>query len=279
MAFLDFLGTGKKARLGLTLGGGGARGFAHIAFLKVLDEFNLRPAVISGTSMGALLGALYATGHNGVGIERIFKDMKWLDVVSLVDVSWTRTPGGLIRGEKIMKLLAKLTQNRRMEELNIPMKIVATDFWKQTEVVFTQGLVADAVRASISLPGIFEPAVVENRVLVDGGIVNSLPYELIRDECETLVAINVIGERMPENATLTKPKIFEVLLASFQTMEAANIETKLASSKPDYYIKPGLHNVEILDFQNLDNILESVQPEVEQFRSYLEKNRSRLVVG
>jgi NTE family protein len=245
----------------------------------VLDELDLRPSVISGTSMGALMGALYAAGHTGLGIERIFKEMKWLDIVSLVDVSWGRTPGGLIRGEKITRLLAKLTQNRRLEDLSIPVKVVATDFWKQSEVVFTRGPVADALRASISLPGIFEPAVVENRVLVDGGIVNSLPFELIRDECDLLVAINVIGEHAPENSSQSKPKIFEVLLASFQTMEAANLETKLARSQPDYYIKPGLRNVDILDFKDLDNILESVKPEADLFRNYLEKNRSRLAVA
>jgi len=260
----------------LTLGGGGARGFAHIAFLKVLDEFNLRPAVISGTSMGALLGALYATGHSGADIERIFKEMKWLDIVSLVDLAWSRSPGGLIHGDKIMHTLAKLTQNRRLEDLEIPLKIVATDFRKQSEVVLTHGLVADAVRASISLPGIFEPAIVENRVLIDGGIINSLPYELIRDECDLLVAINVIGERPAEQQGLIKPKIFEVLLTAFQIMEARILETKLAQSQPDYYIKPALRNVDLLDFKNMDNILNNVKPEADLFRLYLEKNLRRL---
>ncbi|NTV52578.1 MAG: patatin-like phospholipase family protein [Candidatus Firestonebacteria bacterium] len=277
MGLLDFLGVGKPARLGLTLGGGGARGFAHIAFLKVLDELEIRPAVISGTSMGALMGALYATGHSGLAIERIFKAMHLLDIVSLVDLSWGRTAGGLIHGEKVMRTLAKLTQNRRIEELPIPLKIVATDFWKQSEVVFTQGSVADAVRASISLPGVFEPVVLENQVLVDGSILNSLPYELIRDECDLLVAINVIGERILDNTGRTKPTIFEVMLGSFQIMEAAHLETKLACAQPDYYIKPSLSNVELLDFKNMDHILASVKPEADLFRSYLEKNRSRLV--
>ena len=276
MGWLDFLGTGKKVRLGLTLGGGGARGFAHIAFLKVLDELNVHPTVISGTSMGALMGSLYSAGYNGLGIERIFKEMNWLDIVSLVDLSWSRTLGGLIRGEKIIKILAKLTQNRRLEDLNIPVKIVATDFWKQSEVVITSGSVADAVRASISLPGIFEPMMIADRVLVDGGIVNSLPFELIRDECDLLVAINVIGERAPLTPALAKPKIFEVLLSSFQMMEASILENKLMRSQPDYYIKPNLCNVDILDFKNLDHILASVKPEADLFRSYLEKNLSRL---
>jgi NTE family protein len=270
VGLFDFLGL-KKKRLGIALGGGGARGIAHIAFLKVLDELNLRPAVISGTSMGALIGALYASGHTGVDIERIFKELNWRDILSLMDFSWLHVKEGLIQGEKISRFLAKLTQNKRIEELDIPLRIVAADYWKQQEVVFKAGNLAEAVRASISLPGIFEPVVADQRVLVDGGVVNSLPYELIRGECDVLVAVNVIGEKLPEGKGVRKPGIFEAFFSTFQMMEAANIENKLKQSRPDYYIKPRLTNIELLDFQQMNKILTSVEPDAVEFKKFLEK--------
>ncbi len=271
MGLFNFLGS-KKTRLGITLGGGGARGFAHIAFLKVLDELHLRPAVISGTSMGALIGALYASGHNALGIERIFKELNWLDIVSLTDISWLHAQEGLVRGDKISQMLAKLTQNKKLEELSIPLKIVATDYWQQEEVVFTQGSVVEAVRASISLPGIFVPAVVNKRVMVDGGVVNSLPYEIIRQECDVLVAVDVLGDKWQGGDAQKRPGIFDTIFSTFQIMQAAGVETKLKLSKPDYYIRPAMKNIELLDFQQIDAILAAVQSDAAAFKVFLEKN-------
>lgn len=259
-------------RLGLTLGGGGARGLAHIAFLKVMDELGIRPTVISGTSIGAVMGALYASGRSGLEIEHIFKELNLLEIVSLVDIDWLHTREGLIRGDKIIRTLAKLTRNKAFEELDIPLKVVATDFWKQEEVIFDRGNLSEAVRASISLPGIFGPVVADRQVLIDGGIVNSLPYEIIRPDCDVLVAVAVTGEiAPPEPQASPKPNIFEALMISFQTMEEANVEAKLRRSRPDYFIKPKLQGIDILDFKNMDRILASAAPDAAAFKAFLQK--------
>jgi NTE family protein len=260
----------KPLRLGLALGGGGARGIAHIAFLKVLDELGLRPAVISGTSMGALIGALYASGHSGLALESLIKNLKLVDLVSLADFTWLGAAKGLIKGERVVKLLAKLTQGKRFEDLALPLKVVAADFWNRREVVFDRGSVMEAVRASISLPGIFEPVVRDQQVLVDGGIVNSLPYELIRRDCDVLAAINVVGEIAPVNRQEPKPNIFEALLWTFNIMEATHIDFKLGQSRPDLYFKPKLPNIGILDFHRIDNILDSVAEDAAEFKSRLQ---------
>ncbi|MBN1869512.1 MAG: patatin-like phospholipase family protein [Candidatus Omnitrophica bacterium] len=262
----------QKRRLGLTLGGGGARGIAHIAFLKVLDELNIRPAVISGTSIGALIGSLYASGQSGRDIERIIKEKNILDLISLVDFKWFHANDGLIRGDTIAKTLSTLTLNQRFEDLYIPLRIIATDFRKQTEVVLKEGDLIEAVRASISLPGIFEPVIKDNRVLIDGGIINSLPYECIRDECDVLVAINVFGDKIPESETPTKPKIFEAIFMAFHIMESATLELKLSRSRPDVYYKPKLANIELLGFHQIDEIFADVQTEAEQLKQYLQNN-------
>lgn len=259
----------KEIRLGLALGGGGARGLAHIAFLKALDEAGVRPAVISGSSLGALIGALYASGRSGREIERIFREQNLLSVVSLADVSLWHASSGLLRGEKIFQLLSQLTGRRHFHQLDIPLRVMATDFWSQSEVVLKEGEVAEAVRASISLPGIFEPVLRDHRVLIDGGIANSLPYEVIRPECDVLAAVNVVGERVRTSGPLEKPRIFEAIFAAFQMVEGANIEYKLKQSKPDIYVKPRLQNIQILDFHRLPEILDAVKPEVKEFRRML----------
>lgn len=273
---MKLFGRQKKRRLGLTLGGGGARGLAHIAFLQALDEMDIHPAVISGTSIGALIGSLYASGQSGLDIEHIFKKINYLDVISLVDFQWLHANNGLVRGDKIVQTLRRLTGNSRFEDLAIPLRVVATDFYKQTEVIFKQGELSEAIHASFSLPGIFEPVIKDGRVLIDGGIVNSLPYECIRDECDVLVAIDVFGEKAPESKTPKKPKIFEAIYTAFHIMESSTLELKLSRSQPDVYFKPKLTDIDLLGFHQLNAILASVQPDAAQFKHYLEKNLHHL---
>jgi len=261
------MGSNPTLRLGLTLGGGGARGLAHIAFLKVLDACGVAPAVISGTSIGALIGALYASGQSGLEIERIIRSFNFLDMLPLLHAN-----DGLIRGVKIAAVLKGLTGNKRFADMNIPLRVIATDFRKQAEVVFKDGDLIEAVRASISLPGIFEPVIKDGRVLIDGGIVNSLPYECIREECDVLVAINVFGETLPDLASPKKPKIFEAIFMAFHIMESATLELKLGRSRPDVYYKPKLATIDLLGFNQLDEILEDAQTQAEEFKQYLQKH-------
>lgn len=272
MNLRELFGGKKPARLGLALGGGGAKGIAHIAFLKVLDDLGLRPAVISGTSMGALIGALYAAGHNGIGIERIFLDLNLGDFITLADVT-LGAKYGLIKGEKIIKTLGKLAQKQAFEELKIPLKIVATDFWSREEIVFSRGNLMEAVRASISIPGIFEPVVAGGRVLIDGGAVNSLPYELLRAECDLLIAINVLGELKPPSGQAVKPTLPEAILYTYQIMEKANLESKLSRSRPDILVSPRLLNIQLMDFHKVREILASVTEDAARFRQELEPAR------
>lgn len=260
----------KNPRVGLCLGGGGARGFAHIAFLKVFDDLGLRPAVISGASMGALMGALYASGLSGREIERTFKDLNLMDMITLMDMAW-HNRHGLIKGGKITKTIFDLTRHKNFEELDIPLKVVATDFWDRKEVIFEHGSVAEAIRASISLPTIFEPVVVNGAILVDGGLVNSLPYEMLRSSCDLTIAINVLGEKRPKQDKTEKPKFFEALLSTYELFESAVIEQKLHQSRPDIYIKPSLENIDLLDFHMVDEIIASVNEDAQQFKEQLIK--------
>ncbi|MEW6516031.1 MAG: patatin-like phospholipase family protein [candidate division FCPU426 bacterium] len=257
-------------RIGLALGGGGAKGIAHIAFLKILDELGLRPGIIAGTSMGALIGALYAFGHSGKEIERIFTDLKLVDFINLTDLT-LGAKYGLIRGDKIIKTLEKLVQKKSFEDLKIPLKVIATDFWSREEVILDHGSLTEAVRASISIPGIFEAVVTGGRVLIDGGVVNSLPYEILRGDCDLLIAINVLGEIAPGTGRVAKPTLPEAILNTFQIMEIAGLARKLERSRPDIYLSPKLLNIQILDFHKVRPILASVTDDAARFREQMGK--------
>jgi len=257
----------KKPRIGLTLGSGGAKGLSHIAFLKVLDEMGLKPAIISGTSIGAIIGAFYAAGMSGEQIEKLFDDLGIRKMGSLMDLS-IFSNSGLLKGKKVEAFLTKNLPVRKFADLAIPLTIVATDFWKREEVVFDSGDLVTAVRASIAVPVVLEPLVVKGRTLTDGGTVNPLPYDLIRDKCDILVAIDVSGERVREKKD-PLPTMLENIFATFQTMQASIVRGKMKTSKPDLLVAPHLQNIQLLDFYRKDEIFEGVQGDVERFRKDL----------
>ena len=262
----------KQVSLGIALGGGGARGVAHIAFLKVLDELGIRPGMITGTSIGALIGALYASGMKAESIEERFRSIKFIDRIRLIDLYWGGKEG-LIKGRRIHSLLDELTGGRTFGQLEIPLKVVATDFWNSSEVVIGEGPVSDAVRASISIAGVFEPFVIGRKVLIDGGSSNPLPYDILPHSCSIRAAIDVTGVKVPCDDGVELPNIAECMIASFQVLQTSLIESKLRNSKPDLYIKPQLENIGTLDFSKADEILSATEKHAEDFRSELLKHR------
>ncbi len=260
----------RKDKLGLALGGGGVRGIAHISFLKVLDELEIKPAAISGTS----IGALYASGMSGKEIEGELGSMRFLDRVGMVDLALGRR-SGLIKGNRIHSWLRELTGEKSFRDLDIPLKVVAADFWRGQPVILDKGPVSDAVRASISVPGIFEPVLLEGRVLIDGGAVDPLPYDILPSWCDIRAAIDVTGTKVPEEGGAEMPNIFESINSSFQILEITLIESRLRASKPDIYIKPVIPNVGSLEFSRAGEMLKASGKAAETFRKKLSGYRLR----
>jgi len=257
----------KKFRIGLALGSGGAKGLSHIAFLKALDEEGLKPAIISGTSIGALIGAFYAGGMDGKQIEELFDDMGIRKMGSMMDLS-IFSNSGLLKGKKVEAFLTENLPVRSFGELPIPLKVVATDFWKRREVVFDSGDLVTAIRASIAVPVVLEPLNLEGHILTDGGTVNPLPYDLIRDDCDVLVAIDVSGERVPGKQN-PAPTMLENIFSTFQIMQGSIVRSKMKNSKPDIFVQPRLRNIQLLDFHRKEEIFKDVEKDVERFREEL----------
>ena len=169
----------KKPVIGLALGSGSARGWAHIGVIRALSEAGIHPDVVAGTSIGALVGAVYSGSDSTTfdSFERWVEQLTWRDVLSFFDVGFA---GGLIKGEKLMSFLGEHFVDVQLADLQRTFACVATDLATGREVWLRQGPLIDAVRASIALPGLFSPAINEERLLADGALVNPVPVSLCR---------------------------------------------------------------------------------------------------
>ena len=270
-------GTGKN--IGLALGGGGAKGLAHILMLQTLDKFGIRPCAIAGTSIGAIMGTLYASGASGnqiyagitdlVAMPRNLREIfeakqifAWLEYFDL-DIG----RGSIFQVDKFLDELEEVIGVRNFEELPTPLKVVATDFWAREEVVFDSGPIIPAVAASFALPGVFRPVVDGNRVLIDGGSVNPLPYDLLQDECDFIIAIDVMGKRSPDEDLL--PSYIESLFNTFQISAKSILREKFKRRPPDVYIEVEVEGVRVLEFHKVDDIMEQAEPARQQLEKIL----------
>jgi len=256
-------------KIGIALGAGGAKGLCHIAFLEALEDLGYRPSIISGTSIGALIGAFYASGLSAAEMKARLKKMNLFQMGKMIDFSIWKT-SGMMEGRGIEKFLKKNLPVRIFENLPIPLKIVATDFWKRDEVIFKKGDLVQAVRASISMPALLMPIRFEGRVLIDGGAVNPLPYDIIRGDCDLLIAIDASGEKTPPHEQ-SLPNMLESIVSNIQIMEASIIKNMMKIIKPDIYVKPELRGIRVLDFYKFDEIIGGMEEDIENFKFEVRK--------
>jgi NTE family protein len=266
--------------IALALGGGGARGLAHIPVLEAFDELGIRPKVIAGTSIGAIFAAAYASGLSGKQIRaHTFEVLrKRLDLVRDLYSARVRNKGGLLNAfaprpaflsaEKLLDIVMPPRIARDFAHLTIPLKIVASDFYEQESVVFSSGALRPAVAASMALPVIFQPMVIDGRVLIDGGLVNPLPFDLVADEADLTVAIDASGAPVRRAGQQT-PKAWETLFAANFIFERSIIREKLRTIQPDLYIDAGTSRFQILDFLKVEEILAAAEPAKERVKAQL----------
>jgi len=244
----------EKVKIGLALSGGGARGFAHIGVLEVLQKEKVPIDMIAGASAGALVGAIYAQGKDASVIKNVALELNWKKLVSLADFKLPRT--GFIGGRKVENLL-KLVMGGDIafSDLKIPLACVATDINNCGEVIIEQGSVLEAVRASISIPGIFTVVKWQGRYLVDGGLVNPVPVSVLRRMgADFIIAVNVIpdihhrvlvaGEEV--KADLKEPHIFSVIVQSMQMAQCLLVRSSIQDA--DIVISPNAAHIGFGDF-------------------------------
>lgn len=235
-----------EPKIGLALGSGGARGFAHIGVIKVLEEANIPINCIAGSSMGSLVGAFYGSGYTPLQMAKMathFQRKYYLD--------FTVPKMGFISGAKVKHLIRILTKGKMLEELDPSLRIIATDLLTGERVVFIKGDISTAVRASISIPGIFVPEKVNGRLLVDGAVVDRIPVKEVKKmNADIVIAVDVSNFKTEPQIT----SIFDVIMQSMEIMEREMIRMKEIES--DIMIKPIINQYSSTAFKNIDKIIE-----------------------
>ena len=268
-------------KVGIALGGGGVRGLAHVSILQVLDDLHMRPAVIAGTSMGAIVGALYASGMSASeirdNIERrlILKNDTWRDVIEKREdlLKWVSafkpdfSGSGLINAQGILNFLLDQIKVRSFEDLEIPLLVVAADYWSAEEVIFERGELLPAIRASMAVPGVFSPISIEGRTLVDGGVVNLVPYDLLMGRADFIIAVNVSRVRYAGEDEI--PNALEAVLGTFDIMQTTMLADKLERLKPDIYVWPQIRDIRMLDFTKIEEVFAQATSAAEELRKQL----------
>ncbi len=227
-------------KIALALGGGGARGFAHIGVIKALEAHGITPDMIIGTSSGSLVGALYAGGYGGYDLQRVALQM---DDTLIVD--WSLPDRGFIKGEALQNFVNRALQNRPMEKLNKPFAAVATDLQSGESVVFRTGNTGMAVRASSSVPGVFQPVAISGREYVDGGLVSPVPVRAARGMGGELI----IAVYISNNPRLGKTgNSIDIMLQTFAIMGQSIAGYELADA--DIVIRPDIGGIRGTDFNS-----------------------------
>jgi len=269
-----------RPSIALALGGGGARGLAHILMLEVFDELGLRPKIIAGTSIGAVFGAAYASGLSarvirahaeevlrqrrdvarlllGARAEPVMKFLKFLPVRF-----------ALLNPQSLLESILPSRVARDFAQLEIPLRLVATDFYAQEQVVLSHGPLRSAVAASMALPALFTPVTRDGRLLMDGGLVNPLPFDVLRGEADITVAIDVSGASTgPGKHPL--PSAFSALMSSSQILQRSIVREKLKAQQPDIYIDVEVDEFFVLHFHRFRHILDAAAPAKQQLRRQL----------
>jgi NTE family protein len=230
----------RELKLGLALGGGAARGFAHLGVIEVLEEAGLRPSHLVGTSAGSLVAALYASGKSTAELARIAETMQEADITDWMLPILNR---GALRGEALAKYVNTQVGGRNLEQMKIPLGIVATDLKTGEAITFRRGNTGAAVRASSAVPGVFQPVRIGDREYVDGGLVAPVPVRQTRDMgANFVIAVDISSD--PEGNP--SADTFQILMQTF-TIMGKTINT-LALKEADFVVRPALFGIKSADF-------------------------------
>ena len=268
-------------KIGLALGGGAARGLAHIPLLEVFDELGITPDIIAGTSIGALVGAAYASGIDARTIRshalsvlgnrveaarHVFRKNDG-NPFDLFNFSFRRP--AMIDGLQLVKTALPDPVARKIEDTKIRFVVNATDFYARKEVIISSGPVLQAVAASIAIPGIIEAPEIEGRLVIDGAMVNPVPFNLVKGSGRVIVAIDVTGGPVPRGRKA--PGYTDLLFGSTQIMQHRLAQMARTISPPDIYIEPPIDRFRAHEFFEIKQILKAGESCKDNLKRQLDK--------
>jgi NTE family protein len=261
----------------LALGGGGARGLAHIPVIEALDDLGLKPTAIAGTSIGALIGAAYSAGMRGKEIRRhvIALAHNRGEITRRLIATRAGTLADLFTGafgqatqldaEKFCAQFLPEAVPQDFAALQIPLTVIATDLHRRQEAVFTSGPLQPALASSIAIPGLFRPVAIGGSILVDGGATNPLPFDHVRERADVTIAVDVFG--VPDMERNDIPSAWESMFTTLQIMGSAIAAAKHRHAPADLVIRPNVAIFRTLDFYQASAILrtaDAVKAEVKE---------------
>ncbi len=272
----------ESPRIGLALGGGGARGLGHVAILEVLDDMGLKPAVMAGTSIGALLGAAYAAGWSGkeirahllealgdrFGLIRQLLGARSQPRQHILNVLPLRS--ALLDPKALLDLVLPSRLPEDTGDLAIPMAIVATDMLAREAVAFWHGDLKTQIAASIAIPVLFSPVTIDGRVHADGGLSNPLPLDVLDGRADILIGIDVSGGGDPQEMT-AHPSVTTMLVHSVAVLQRTIIAERLQRARPDIYLDLDVGSFGALQFHKVREILAAADDAKPAFRRSLER--------
>lgn len=259
----------KATRIGLALGGGSSRGLAHILILEALDELGIKPAVIAGTSMGAICGASYATGMSGAAIREAF-ETSFSSRGAFFARFASKLPGGfsslwslrapiVVDNVTLFEMLLPEALRCDFMALKIPFVAIAADFYAMEQVVLDHGPLIPALAASCALPSLSRPVVIGDRVLIDGGFVNPIPFDVIKDRCDFTIAVDVTGDTQRGSGTGV-PGVFDAITGATQLLFHSITREKLLHTVPDILVEPDVGRFAAMDYFKIGEILAAAEP-------------------
>lgn len=211
----------RKLKIGLALGSGGAKGFAHIGVLKVLHKHKIYPDYIAGTSMGAVIGAAYAAGRTPDDIAHFATSTDWKDIMD-----FTVPKSGLLQGKKVVDRINQLVSNKNFEQLELPLGVVTYNLNTNQSVVFSKGSVTQAVRASISIPGVFSPVKIGKNYYIDGGVADPTPFNVVREMgADIIIAVDLYHrDKIVKGSKVKSKSFYDELKEKFVITELKEIK-------------------------------------------------------
>jgi NTE family protein len=263
-------------RIALALGGGSARGLAHVLMLEAFDDLGVKPVVIAGTSMGAICGAAYAAGLSGAEMRAQFTALFGKRAHFLKHLTgkrgglphlWSLRAPGVIDNVTLFEMLLPEAMRCDFASLKIPFLAIAADFYAIEQVVLDKGPLIPALAASSALPSLTRPVVLGGRTLIDGGFVNPVPYDVVMDRAEVTVAVDVTGgtQRRPG----ARPSTLDAITGSTQILFHSITREKLKSSAPEILVRPAVGAFGSLDYFKIEAILAAAEPAKEELKHTL----------